>query len=136
VPLLGLAEEPAAFKAFYHYRRDKGFDHSPLKLGGKTYGKGLSLASRTELVYRLPGRFRKFKAVVGIDDSTRETGDVLVQIVGDGKPLWQGEVRGGEPPRELEFEIEGTKRLEIVVDYGKGLDIGDRLNLCEARVTK
>lgn len=136
VPLLGLAEEPPAWKEFYRYRRDVGFEQNPLRLDGKVYRKGLSLASRSELVYKLPGRFRLFKTVIGIDDSVRETGDVRVEIKGDGKGLWQGDVRGSEPARELEVDIAGVKRLEIIVDYGAGLDVGDRLNLCEARVTK
>jgi hypothetical protein len=36
----------------------------------------------------------------------------------------------------LDLDISGVRRLEIVVDYGKGGDMGDQLNLCEARLTK
>lgn len=136
VPFLGLAEEPQSFREYYQYRRDIGFEQNPLRLDGKTYRKGLSLASRTMLVYKLPGKFRLFRTVIGIDDSVRETGDVRVEIKGDGKILWQGEVRGSDPARELELEIGGVKRVEILADYGAGLDIGDRLDLCDARVTK
>jgi NPCBM/NEW2 domain-containing protein len=136
VPYLGFAEEPAALREFYKYRRDIGFEQNPLRLDGKTYRKGLSLASRSVLVYKLPGKFRLFRGTIGIDDSVRETGDVHVTIKGDGKTLWEGDVRGVDPARELELEIAGVKRLEVLVDYGGGLDIGDRLDLCEARVTK
>jgi hypothetical protein len=45
-------------------------------------------------------------------------------------------VKGNEAPRELALEIAGAKRIEILVDYGAGLDVGDRLNLCDIRVTK
>jgi hypothetical protein len=136
VPYLGFAEEPAALRDFYRYRRDIGFEQSPLRLDGKTYRKGLSLASRSMLLYKLPGKFRLFRATVGIDDSVRETGDVHVAITGDGKVLWEGDVRGADPARELELEIAGVRRLEILVDYGGGQDVGDRLDLCDARVTK
>ena len=136
VPLLGFAEEPQAVREFYHFRRDLGFEHKPLRLDGRVYHKGLSLASRATLVYKLPGKFRWFKATVGIDDSVRATGDVHVEIKTDGNVLWQADVRGGEAARELELEIGTAKRLEILVDYGAGLDIGDRLDLCDARVTK
>ncbi len=136
VPYLGFAEEPAALREFYKYRRDIGFEQNPLRLDGKTYRKGLSLSSRSVLVYKLPGKFRLFRGTIGIDDSVRETGDVHLAIKGDGKTLWEGEVRGTDPARELELEIVGVKRLEVLVDYGGGLDIGDRLDLCEARVTK
>jgi hypothetical protein len=136
VPLLDLKAQPAALREFYQYRRDVGFEQNPLRLDGKVYRKGLSLQSRTVLAYRLPGKFRLFKGIVGIDDSVRETGDVRVEIKGDGKTLWQGDVRGSDPARELELDVAGVKRLEIVVDYGAGQDIGDRLDVCEARVTK
>lgn len=135
-PYIGFSDEASSLGEVYQYRRDSGFEQSPLKLDGKTYRKGLALQSRTVLVYKLPGKFRQFRAVTGIDDLTRETGDVHLEIKGDGKVLWQGEVAGSQPARELELEVAGIKRLEILVDYGGGLDIGDRLNLCEARVTK
>lgn len=135
-PYIGFSDDASSLGEVYQYRRDSGFEQSPLKLDGKTYRKGLALQSRTALVYKLPGKFRLFRAVVGIDDLTRETGDVHLEIKGDGKMLWQGEVTGSQPARELELELAGVKRLEILADYGGGLDIGDRLNLCEARVTK
>jgi hypothetical protein len=135
-PLVGPKEDLPALAEYYRYRRDQGFDQRPLSTGGKSYRKGLSLASRTALAYRLPGKFRVFKATVGIDDQVRPLGSVRLVVLGDGKALWQQEVRGDQPVQELEVEILGVKRLEIVADYGEELDIGDRLDLCEARVSK
>jgi hypothetical protein len=66
----------------------------------------------------------------------RDSGSVHLVIAGDGKTLWEGDIRGTDPPQELEVGIEGVKRLEITADYGDDLDIGDYLDLCEARVTK
>jgi hypothetical protein len=135
-PLVGFSQPPQGLLEYFGYRRDVGFDQGPLKLDGKDFRKGLSLASRTELVYKLPGKFRVFRASVGIDDTTRETGSVRLEIKGDGKLLWQGEVRGDAPAQALELEIGGVKRLTILVDYGAGLDVGDRLDLGEAQVSK
>jgi hypothetical protein len=135
-PLVGFAQPPQGLLGYFEYRRDIGFDQNPLKLDGKEFRKGLSLASRTELVYKLPGKFRVFRASAGIDDTTRETGSVHLEIKGDGKLLWQGEVRGDEPAQQLEVEIGGVKRLAIVADYGAGLDVGDRLDLGDAQISK
>lgn len=135
-PLVGFAEPPQALLGYFEYRRDQGFDESPLKLDGREFRKGLALASRTELVYRLPDTFRVFRATVGIDDTTRESGSVRLSIKGDGKPLWEGEVRGTEPAKQLELEVGGVRRIEILADYGEGLDVGDRLDLGDAHVTK
>lgn len=135
-PLFGFETPPPGLLAFYAYRRDVGFEQNPLRLDGKQYKKGLALASRTELVYKLPGKFRLFRATMGIDDSVRETGRVRVEILGDDKRLWQGNVLGSEPAQALELDIAGVKRLAIVVDYGENLDVGDRLVLGDAQVTK
>ena len=89
------------------------------------------------LVYKLPGKFRLFQCVMGIDDSVRETGDVHVSIKGDGKTLWEGEVRGSRPGSRVGARsCRASSGWNLLVDYGGGLDIGDRLDLCEARVTK
>jgi hypothetical protein len=135
-PLVGFAQPPAALLEFYAYRRDSGFEASPLRLDGKVYKKGLALASRTELVYKLPGKFRLLRATVGIDDNVRATGSARLEIKGDGRTLWQGDVRGGDPARELEVDVAGVKRLAIVADYGAGGDVGDRVLLAEAQITK
>jgi hypothetical protein len=136
VPFVGFTEEPEGLRDFYHYRRDQSFDHSALKLGGKTYRKGLALASLSNLTYKLPAKFRWLKCWAGIDETARETGDVHLRITGDGRPLWEGDVKGSAAPQELSLEIAGAKRIEILVDFGAGLDVGDRLNLCDIRVTK
>ncbi len=135
-PYFGFREAVPAVAEYYAYRRDAGFENHPLVLDGTNYRKGLALQSRTTLVYRLPGKFRVLKAVVGIDDKVRATGDAQLTIRADGKTLWAGELRGSEPPRELELELAGARRLEIVADYGPSQDVGDRVILAEIRVTK
>ena len=113
-----------------------GFDGAPLKLDGKTYAKGLALHARTEVGFRLPGKFRRFKALVGIDDSVRAAGDLQLEIRGDNKMLWEGRITGTEAARPLDLDIAGVKRIEILVDFGADLDIADVVDLCEARVTQ
>jgi hypothetical protein len=136
VPFFGFKAELPALGEFYRYRRDAGFDHGPLRVDGKTFRKGLALHSRTVLAYRLPGKFRLFKATVGIDDGVRPSGNARVEIKADGKTLWQDSVSGDKPASELELDVTGAKRLEIVADFGDDLDIGDRVDFGEARVTK
>ncbi|MGD9723406.1 MAG: NPCBM/NEW2 domain-containing protein [Pirellulales bacterium] len=136
VPFFGLKQELPALTAYYGYRRDQGFENQPLLLDGREHRKGLALRSRTTLVYRLPGKFRVFKATAGIDDAVRSVGNAALTIKADGQTVWQGDIRGREPVRELEVNLDGAKRLEIVVDYGDDQDVGDYVNLADARVTK
>ncbi len=130
-------EEVRSLADFYSLSRDIGLERNPLKLDGKVYRKGIALHSQTSVEYRLPSKFRRLQAVVGIDDNVREGGgDVQVRINGDGRALWQGRFRGTEPAVPLDLDITGVKRLEIAVDFGGDLDVADHLDLCDAKVLK
>lgn len=136
IPYFGLKTDLPALNNFYRPALDIGLEQNPLKLEGKQYNKGLALHSQTLVEYRLPAKFRAFKAVVGIDDHVSDGGNALVVIKGDSKPLWSGTVRGGAPAQALDLDISGVKRLEIFVDYGDDLDVGDHVDFCDARVVK
>jgi hypothetical protein len=123
------------FKLFQP-RRDRSFDGGRLLLGRKAYEKGLAIHSRTELAYRLTEDFRRLRATAGIDDRVREAGNVKLVISGDGRPLFEKTITGKEPPLELDLDITGVRRLNVLVDFGEELDIGDHLNLGDARLTK
>ncbi len=128
----------AAVREFYRPRSNSWGVRRPLKLQGEIYDRGLALRSRTELTYRVRGKYRRFQATAGVDDSVAgQSNDLRLTITGDGRTLWDELIRGTDPPRKLDLNIEGVSRLDIKVDYGDdGLDSADLLNLCEARVTK
>jgi hypothetical protein len=92
--------------------------------------------SRTELVYRLPGKFGTFRALAGIDDRVRPGGDVRLVIYGDGRLLLDKQITGRDEPVPLTVDISGVARLKIVADFGGDLDVSDHLDLCEPRVFK
>ena len=102
----------------------------------RSYDKGLAVHSRTSLDYRVPEGARYFRALVGIDARVRPHGNVRLVILGDGDPLWEGDVRGDEPPQDLTVPMKGVDRMEVLVDYGDNMDVGDHLNLCNARFVK
>lgn len=101
-----------------------------------TFAKGLAVRSRTELVYRLPAGYRRLSTVAGIEPATRASGNVKLEIFGDDEPLATADVGGGDMPSTIEVNIDGVKRLKIVVDYGQNLDTGDWLNLCDLKILK
>ncbi|MCP4192106.1 MAG: hypothetical protein GY768_15955 [Planctomycetaceae bacterium] len=100
------------------------------------YTKGLAIHSRTELSYRLGGEYRQLQALAGLDPTTRRTGFVSLIIRGDKKELFRSDIRPGTPPAQIDLDLTGVNRLTILVDYGDSSDIADRLNLCDARLTK
>jgi hypothetical protein len=145
-PAFGLPQSDS-ITARHLPRFDASFSGEPLALLWKndvarsrrdvrTYSKGLAIRSRTELTYRLPEGMSRFTATAGIDPKDAAQGHVLLTIRGDDRVLWEGVVDGKSPPVELDVQLGTARRLLLTVDYGGGLDYGDRLHLVEARVTK
>ena len=100
------------------------------------YPKGLAIPSRTSLTYKITGKGKRLKAVAGIDDGVREAGGVHLVISGDGKTLYDGKIVGRQDPVDLDLDVSAVKRLNILVDFGEGLDVGNYLDLCDARIVK
>jgi hypothetical protein len=116
--------------------RDRGIGTGPLELGGQRCRKGLALRSRSELVFRLPGPFQRFAALVGIDDTMAGRGHVKLVISGDGKTLYDEVLAGGQSPKSIDLDITGIRLLTLLVDYGEALDWSDRVILCNARIVR
>jgi len=136
-PFFGSADDLPVLTKFYAPRNDKNLESAPLSIdGAKKYDKGLALHSRTRLVYRLPGRFSRFKAVVGIDAGVRPLGHVRLVVHGDDKVLLEADVTGSDPPKPIDLDVTGVRRISILADFGEKLDVGDHLDLCEARILK
>jgi hypothetical protein len=135
-PFFGMSQEHRAIAEFRAPRMDQSFASKPLQLDGKQYPKGLALHSRTEMVYRLPGRFSRFNAIAGIDDSVRPYGNVRLVIRGDDKVLLETTLTGAEGPKPLDLDLGGVRRLAILVDFGGEMDAADHLDLCNARIIK
>jgi hypothetical protein len=124
------------FDQVWTYCRDRPRDGGSLRLGNKEYARGLWIHSRTFLKYRLSGDYRRFQAVMGIDQAVAPLGNVHVVISGDGKTLLESDVRGSDPPQNLDLDVAGVRDLEILVDFGGDLDIADHLDLADAKVVK
>ncbi|NIP85301.1 MAG: hypothetical protein GTO03_06985 [Planctomycetales bacterium] len=148
-----LPQEPlmAVLRQFYQPRRDRALGVGPtegddgklqLWMGspGKSlpvpFEKGLALHSRTRLLYPLPAGVRSFRALAGIDARVRRHGHVRLVIRGDQRELFAQDIAGSQPPREIALNLTGVQLLEILVDFGQNQDIGDHLNLCNARLIK
>lgn len=134
----GVAAERLA--RMFRPRRDRSFEGDALWLGAigseTRYSKGLCIHSRTLLTYRVGGEYRKFTAVAGIDSRLQGRGNVQLVIMGDNKTLFQKAISGADAPLMLDLDVQGVQRLKILVDFGQSADIGDHLNLCDARLIK
>lgn len=124
------------FDEQWHMRRDENFDQRPIRLGSRTFARGLCIHSKTLLRYRMAGEYRRFQAVMGIEQLVGKNGNVRVVIRADNDVLYEGDVDGKDAPVPLDFEVSGKRDLEILVDYGAGTAIYDHLALAGARLVK
>ena len=119
-----------------HYRRDKSLDNGPLRLGKESYPKGLAVHAYAELVYDLGGQYKEFKTILGVDPKVGGDSDVTVTIEGDGQKLFSEEIKRKDEPRPLTLQVANVKLLRIVVRSNGLLDLGNHVNLADAKVSK
>ncbi len=126
------------FDITWEYRRDSNLDGGPLRLGTKVYSRGLCIHSKTLLKYRLGGEYRRFQAVTGIDHlvASNGLGDCRLVISGDGKTLFESDIKAKDAPKPLDLDVTDVVTLEVLVDFGGNLDISDHLDLADAKLVK
>lgn len=135
-PYFGAGKDLGVLREYFAPKQNRGLYSDPMELGGKIFTKGVAVHSRTRLVYRLPDKFRRLKATVGIDDRVRPRGNARLVIQGDDRVLLETTLTGAEPPKPVDLDLTGVRRLSIVVDYGEDLDVADHVDLAELRVLK
>lgn len=107
--------------------------------GIRTFAKGLAIRGGTEAGYRVPRDFTTFRAIVGIDPRSRDTAQVELTVLGDGKTLATETLRGDGAPVELECNMSGVRQLTLVVRSASppwASGVGDILHLGGARFVK
>jgi len=126
------------FSRMFQLRGAPPLGAESFRIGGQRFENGLSVHSPAKLVYRVPEGFRSFHAVAGVDDSVVAPGKFNFVILGDGKELARHAFTGEQKRQALplSLDVKGIRRLSIVLEAAEGQDIGDQLDLCEARFTK
>jgi hypothetical protein len=100
------------------YQRDLNIDGGPLRLAGRTFTKGLGCAANTVLLYELDGRFERFMATVGVDDSvvarTNPPPSVFFTVHVDGVLRFEsGAMLGTTPPRPVDVDLRHARKLML-----------------------
>lgn len=120
-------------KAMEH---DRDVWNRPLRLGNRTFSRGVCIRSKTSLRYRLNGDYSRLQALMGIQQGY--AGDVKVTLTLDGRKLLEQNVTAMDPePHRIDLDLTGGLVLDVLVDYGPvENDIGDHLILADARLLK
>ncbi|HEV3256467.1 MAG TPA: NPCBM/NEW2 domain-containing protein [Gemmataceae bacterium] len=110
-----------------------------LRLGGGTYDKGLGMRSASRITYALGGDYRRFEALVGLDDVTGQAGSARIRVLVDGKPQdlgWDEEITWRKGPKSVRVNVAGARELTLVVDFGRHGPVQNHVNWADARLLK
>jgi hypothetical protein len=132
----GLAELHQDEAARFRPRTDRSIQSPEIRLFGETFSKGIVARSRSEIVYRLPARYRRLQATVGIDDSARNRfSNARLIVADDDGVLFDGTFTGQDAePLRLDLDVTGARRLTFTIDYADKSDAGDHVALGDLRV--
>ena len=119
------------------YSLDRNLEGALLGAGGKTYLKGIGMHSASRLTYLTEGRYARFDALLGVDDSAAGQGSVRFRVFVDGNPKFTSDtLRGGDPPVPISIEISDGKRIDLVVDFADRADQRDHADWLDARFVR
>ena len=128
--------ETPFFNRVWQHRLDRSVGGRVLTLDGRTYARGIGCHTRTALTYDLGGRYRKFAAVIGIDDEARPRGSVRFIVQADGKTIHSTTLTGRDKAVPLALDVAGVKRLTLLADFAEDANVGDHADWADARVMK
>ncbi len=140
LPLLGVHENSyfdEAGEALRPHRLDRSATGEFLAVQGQSYIKGIGVHSRSVLRWKVPAGARFFHARVGLDDSVLELpvrGEVSLRVLLDDEVLYANEaLASGQDPVDLgQLPVRPGSVLSLEVDFGKGFDLGDRVDWLDA----
>jgi alpha-galactosidase len=111
----------------------------PLKLAGQTYARGLFCHAPSQIVARLPGPGKTFRAVVGLDSNEQTVGgrgSVVFRVAVGGKDAFRSAVlTEGAPPVPVNVDLGGATEFQLHVgDGGDGIAC-DQADWADAQIT-
>jgi len=116
------------FDRMIRYRVNESLSGEPILLRDGKHSRGISVHARTVLRYAIGGRFQRFRAKVGFQLPEGELGDAAVRVLGDEKTLFnRHSLRGDGPIEPIDLDVTGVGTLTLIVDFGRGQDVGDRV---------
>ena len=119
--------------------RETQTDHSitggPLRIAGKVFEKGLGTHAPAEMVFKLEGGRKRFRAEVGVDDAGGQSGSVEFKVLLDGREAFNsGLIHFGDPAKPVALDLTGVRELRLVVtDGGNGVQ-GDHADWANVAV--
>jgi alpha-galactosidase len=128
--------EAGWFGTRFPWRRDASVSGRPLTLRGRVFERGLGVHSRSSLTYALDKKFSLLTGVIGLDDDGGAAGRVQFVVRGDGREMFRATLSGADEPKPLRVAVAGVERLELLVDFARDEDTGDRADWASLRLIR
>lgn len=138
--------ERAYFDLTRGYALNQNALGGPLRLGGRTFARGIGLASGSRISWRLDGRFQRFRCVIGLDDAAHRGGspcatcghgDVDIRIDLDDRPAWRMDgLTSRSGPQSVDLAVAGARRLTIEVAFGRWGNVCDWVDVVDAALVR
>jgi hypothetical protein len=128
-----LQKEMASVAESYHViNNNRAWQGSPIRVGGKTYTRGLGVHADSKLVFDLNGEFATFHVLPGPDDA--HIGTLTMTVLVDDKEVFSSgptNSRDKTERRPLDVNVTGAQQLTLLVSAGDNRG-GDHASWAEA----
>jgi hypothetical protein len=118
------------------YRKDRNLDDNPIRIDGETFAKGVSLHAYTELEYDLNGKYKEFRAVLGVDDQVGGNSKALVTVECDDTKVFSKEITRKTTIKDFVIKVKDVSKLRIIVSSNNILDLHDHVTFANAKVSQ
>ena len=109
----------------------------PLHIGNVEYSRGLFCHAPSEIIVRLPGPGKAFRAIAGVDvneHTSRGQGSVIFSVTVAGEEKFRSDVlRGTDPGVPVEVDLDGSREFVLAIENaGDGISC-DQADWANAR---
>jgi len=119
------------------YRKNRSVANRPMRIGNQVFDCGIGMHAQSKLVYALTEPFSQLAAVIGIDEAVGSLGHVVFRVMAERAEVFNsGPVTGEDSPRPILVPLNGSQNLELIVDFGEQLDVGDHANWGDVRLIR
>lgn len=114
-----------------------GSSGSLLRIGDRTFERGLGHHANGEIAIDLTGQFSEFHALIGVQWQGGHKGSVIFRIVVDGEVAFESPpMSDSDPAQEVRVPLTAARELRLVaLDAGDGIGC-DMANWAEARLIR
>ena len=96
--------------------KNSSLEGNAFKVGGKFYSEGFGTHASSETVFNIGGKYKTFKMGYGLDEESLCSDGVQLQVVADGKVIYDSGRFVLAPLKNIELNVEKVNTLTLVTN--------------------